>query len=330
MYFTQFCDTFNENIDMGERIKMYKYIDEHTHYKKTDDYILEELDKLINVDDFMNYFNTRKNSWLYDIKPVEKNSHVYQYLRYDRLVEDFSQILQGIYRVVKNGKTVFETRVMISMNMAFGETNKVLGIQIRNLEKSKEKRFYKIVEFEELYNYMNPGKPLDDLESISYNKLSHMYNILNIDFEQTITIFEGFLDSIFCSNAIGMVGAKNSGDVLKFLTESDVGLKLRFFYDNDNTGISKSTQLLKQGHQVFLWNRLFDKLVEKNKDKDLAKRKLENIVDLNDLVIKSKNPNIYKTLKLDQFFSQDEFDIYYLDKIFYDKNNQQWLRKKSF
>ena len=330
MSFTKLCDTFNEPIDMEERIKLYKYIDENTHYKKTDDYILEEMDKLIDLDEFVNYFNNKKNSWLYDIKPVEKNSRVYQYLKYERLIDDFSQIYQGVYRVVREGKTVFETRVMISMNMTMGDVKKVLGIQIRNLEKSKDKRFYKIVEFEELYNYIHPTDSLDEMEAISYNKLSHFYNILNIDFEKPITIFEGFLDSIFYPNSIGMVGAKNDQDLLKFLTESDADLSLRFFYDNDITGISKATKMLKNGFPVFLWNRLFEKLTERSKNKSNAKKKLNNIIDLNDLVISSKNPRIYEALKLEKFFSIDEFDLLYLDKMTFDTKEKIWLRKKLF
>ena len=332
MMFTKLCDTFHEPIDMSERIKMYKYIDENTTYKNTDDYILEELDKLIDLDVLVNAFNTRKNSWLYDIKPVEKNSHVYQYLKYERLIEDFSQIHQGIYRVVREGRTVFETRVMISLNMTQGDVKKVLGIQIRNLEKDKAKRFYKIVEFEELYNFVNPTNTLDELEAISYNKLSHFYNILNINFDATITIFEGFLDSIFYPNSIGMVGAKNDQDLLKFLTESDEDIKLNFFYDNDDTGIDKSTKMLKQGYPVFLWNKLYDKLVEKKKNKYEAKKKLLNIIDLNDLVIKSKNSKIYDSLKLNKFFSIDTFDLMYLDEIKHKKDGDNWTttRKSIF
>lgn len=328
MSFVKFCDTFNEQIDLEQRISMYKYIDENTIYKKSDDYILTELDKLIDIEDFMNYFNNRKNSWLYDIKPVQKNSHVYQYLKYERLIDDFSSILQGIYRVIKNGKTVYQTRVMISLNMAYAEdTKKILGIQLRNLEKDKNKRFYKIVEFEDIYNYMNPTDHLDEFEAISYNKLSHFYNILNIDFEKPITIFEGFLDSIFYKNAIGLIGVKSGDDILKFLTDSDADINLRFFYDNDETGIKKSTELLNKGYSVFLWNKLFQKLLEKNSK---GKNKLKNIIDLNDLVISAKTPNIAEKLNLDKFFSIDEFDLMYLDKLIYSKTDNNWtINRKS-
>lgn len=327
MIFTKFCDTFDEPIDLDNRIKMYKYIDEHTTYKKTDEYILEELDKLIDVKEFMDYFNNRKNSWLYDIKPIQKNSHVYQYLKYERLIEDHSMIYQGIYRIVRDNKVVYFTPVMINMNMTLGDEKKLIGIQLRNLEKDRNKRFYKIVEFEELYNYIHPTEPLDEMEAISYNKLSHFYNILNIDFDKPITIFEGFLDSIFYPNSIGLVGAKNDQDVLRFLTESDADLKLNFFYDNDTTGISKATKMLKKGFPVFLWNKLFDKLISKEKNKYDAKNKLKDIIDLNDLVKASRNSNVYETLKLEKFFSIDEFDLMHLDKIVFDKETKTWSKK---
>jgi len=327
MSFTKFCDTFNEPIDMDQRIAIYKYIDEHTTYKKTDEYILEELDKLIDVKEFMDYFNNRKNSWLYDIKPVQLNSQVYKYLKYERLIDNHSMIYQGIYRIIRDNKVVFRTTVMINMNMTLGDEKKLIGIQLRNLEKDRNKRFYKIVEFEELYNYIHPIEPLDEIEAISYNKLSHFYNILNIDFEKPITIFEGFLDSIFYPNSIGLVGAKNDNDLLRFLTESDADLKLNFFYDNDTTGISKATKMLKKGFPVFLWNKLFDKLISKEKNKYDAKNKLKNIIDLNDLVKTSRNSNIYETLKLEKFFSIDEFDLMHLDKIVFDKETKTWSKK---
>ena len=43
-------------------------------------------------------------------------------------------------------------------------------------------------------------------------------------------------------------------------------------------------KMLKKGFPVFLWNKLFDKLLEKNKNKYDAKKKLNDILDLNDLV----------------------------------------------
>ena len=325
--FTQLCDKFNEHIDLEQRVKLYNYIDTNTKFKNNNsDYILQELDYLIDLDKFVEFFNNKANSWLYDIKPVEKNSHVYHYLKYGRLIEDYSQIYQGIYRVIRDGKKVFETKVMINLNLLLSD-NKLLGIQLRNLEKDKSKRFFKIVDFEELYNYMNPTSPIDEITALPYNKMSHFYNILNIDFEQPITIFEGFIDSTFYPNSIGLIGTNSMDDAMSFLLNSDESLDIRFFLDNDTTGIGKATKLLKRGFPVFLWNKLYNKLVEKNKNKDEAKRKLSGILDLNDLVISARNPQIYDSLKLEKFFSIDEFDLMYLDKIVFDKETKTWSKK---
>jgi len=327
MSFTKLCEEFSEQIDMIEKINLYKYIDEQVAFTtNNNDYIMDEMDKLIDIEDFMNYFNNSDTSMLYDIRPVEQNSHVGQYLYMTRFLPKTEMILQGIYRVIRDGLTVFETRVMISLNMSL-TMKKIIGIQIRNLEKTKEKRFYKIVEFEELYNTMHPDNLLDEIEAISYNKLSHFYNILNVDFEKEVTVFEGFLDSLFFPNSIGLIGASGSNDLLNFLMSADDEIKLRFFYDNDTTGISKATKLIKEGYGVFLWNKLFDKLIKKNTGYN-AKEKLYKIIDLNDLVIKSRNTNINKSLRLDRFFSQDEFDLLYLDKILYNRDENTWTIKR--
>ena len=325
--FTDLCKQFNEDIDIDNRIKLYNYVDSHTSFENTNsDYILEEMDKLIDVDTFVEYFNNKPNSWLYDIKPVEKNSHVYHYLKYERYIEDFTQIYQGVYRVIKEGQKVYETKVMINMNMMVSD-KKLLGIQLRNLERDKSKRFFKIVDFEELYNYMNPNDKIDEITALPYNKLSHFFNILNIDFEKPINIFEGFIDSLFSSNSLGLIGTNSMDDAMNFLLNCDDEIKIRFFLDNDPTGINKATKFLKSGHTVFLWNKLFNKLVEKAKDKNKAKKIYNNIIDLNDLAIISKNPNIYDKLKLDNFFSIDKFDLLYLDLLVYDKISKQLLKK---
>ena len=327
MSFTKLCDTFGEHLDMENRIKIYNYIDNNVKFTTNDNsFVIKSLDKLIKIQDFMDYFNNRTNSWLVDIKPVEYNSHVYQYLKYERLIPNFEKdIYQGTYRVVKDGKVKFSTKVMINLNMS---DDVLLGIQLRNLEKDKEKRFFKIIEFDELYNYMHPNEPLDDIEAISYNKLSHFYNILNIDFEKPVTIFEGFLDSKFCDNAIGMCGLNSGKELLSFLIESDDDLQLRFFYDNDVPGIKITSELLEKGYPVFLWNKLFDKIIKKSKDKNNAKYRLSNIKDLNELAKDAKCSDIYNKLKLDDYFSKDEFDKVYLDKLVYNKETKKLEIKK--
>ena len=313
MSFVKLCETFNINIDLDEKIKIYNHIDSCVKYNKVD-YNYNVLDKLMDINEWTEFMNNKKNSWLVDIKPVQLNSHVYQYLKYNRYIEDFDNIYQGTYRKLKDGKVVYKTPVMILLNR---NSDKLLGIQLRNLEKDKTRRFYKIIEFEELYNYMNPGNILDEYEAISYNKISHFYNILNVNFDRPVVIFEGFLDSLFHRplNSIGMVGANNDNDLLNFLTEADDGLELKFFYDRDDKGNSSSGKMIDNGYSVFLWNKLIEKIIENKTDKYKARNKFQNIIDLNDLAIQSKNPNIYEKLNLDKYFSKDNFDKLFIDKV---------------
>lgn len=320
---TSFFEKFSETIDVDEKMRIYNHIDSNVKYtRNTDDTMIKSLDKLMSIGEFCEYFNNRTNSWLCDIMPVQAGSKVYKYLKIERLLPDFGGIYQGIYRVVRDGKVKFKTEVMINMNIGGGD--KLLGIQLRNLEKEKNKRFYKIVEFDELYNYMHPGEPLDELEAISYNKLSHFYNIMNVDFDRPINVFEGFIDSKFSPNSIGLVGLNSSRDMLNFLTESEEDLNLRFFYDNDASGIKAATDMIKAGYSVFLWEKLFGKIIAKSTDKVSAKNRLDNIKDLNELVVDANCPTIYHKLSLDDYFSTDEFDMVYLKKVYFDKTEKVW------
>ena len=53
-------------------------------------------------------------------------------------------------------------------------------------------------------------------------------NILNVDFSEKITVFEGYLDSLFFPNSLGVVGVNTD---MRFLENND--LDLQYFYDND-------------------------------------------------------------------------------------------------
>lgn len=307
--FVKFCEDFHEEVDVENKIKIYNHVDNNI-YSKTD-YKVTSMDKLIDLDKFLNFVNTNKKSWITDVKPVEKNSRVYQYLTFERNMLDHSGIYQGIYQKFRDGKRVFYTPVLINMNMS---GNKLLGIQLRNLEKDKTKRFFKIVDFEELYNFINPGKPIDEIEAIPYNKLSHFYNILNVNFDDWITVFEGYIDSKFCTygNSIGLIGLNSGKDLLKFLTDSDEGLKLRFFYDNDDDGLRRSIELLEQGHKVFLWKKFIKDYLDKCKNRSRMEKVFTYVKDLNDLAIVFRNDKVFNDLNLNDYFSIDEFDMIWL------------------
>ena len=299
MGYIKFLEKFGIEIDINDKIKIYDYVDTHSsnvNYNNKD-YDLSKLDKMMNIDEVLNVYNNRKDE-IYNFKLVEKNSIVYQYVKYERKINNLDNIYEGVLKITDK----WHEPVMIILNKY---DDKLLGFQLRNLKKEKRKRLYKIYDFQSIYNYVNNDK-IDDKESLPYNKLSHLYNILNIDFYEKITIFEGYLDSVFFLNSIGTTGVDTD---YGFLLESGE-LDVRFFYDNDDIGINKSIEKVNKGYSVFLWNKLFKDLSKGSYQKEYFLRK--NIKDLNELVKFTKKNA--KELKLNDYFSIDEFDKIYLIK----------------
>jgi hypothetical protein len=195
---------------------------------------------------------------------------------------------------------------MVFLNQKNG---KVLGLQVRNLKEGR-RRFFLIYNWETLNSWIyGEDAEIDVQKCVIYNKLSYFFNILNVNFEDTITIFEGYLDSLFYPNSIGIVGVNTD---LRFLENNN--LDLQYFFDNDLAGYLKSEEKLLQGGKIFLWKKLFDDIVEKKRSRDphgLLYRisKVKDLNKLNELV-----PNSYKKLNLPEFFSEDTYDLKYLPK----------------
>lgn len=308
--FIKFCEDFSEDIEIEDKIQIYNHIDNNSFSNQ--DITPTALNKLIDFDEWVNFMNNKNNSWLTNIEPVKPGSAVHNYLILNRYIHDFTGIYQALFRKIRDKKVVWQTPVMINLNVS-KSNNKLLGIQLRNL-KSNDKRFFKIVEFEELYNYMYPKNPIDEYEAIPYNKASHFYNILNVNFEREVTIFEGFIDSKFFPNSIGLVGLNNDYDLINFLTQAEEDLNLRFFYDNDVDGNRKAAKLLDEGYSVFLWKKMIDEISKKYKNSLKLEKMLNQQKDLNDLVKFFKDSDVYKNLELEKYFSQDEFDKMFINK----------------
>jgi hypothetical protein len=308
MSFLKLLKTFNIEIDLQKKLDIYNYVDTNIKYKKEDNVILQKLDRLIDIDFLTTYLNDNPSTQFLKFSVIKHNSAVYQYLKFERLIDNFDNIYEAEYSLTPKWKE----KVIVLLNKS---GKKVLGLQIRNL-KSGDKRFFKTFNFEKLHNLLHPDDPLDEIEAVSYNKISNFYNILNVNWDQPVTIFEGYLDSIFYPNSIGAIGI-NSIDEMSFLMSED--LDLQFFFDQDGVGIRKSLKMLEDGHKVFLWQRLVDDLIKNKVDKYEAKKYAIKIKDLNMLVQKMKNPDPYNKLKLQKYFSNDVFDKLYLDFSLYPK-----------
>ena len=303
--FTALCKKFNIVLDPGKKLDFINYVNEHIQYRPTeDDYMSASMDKLLHIDDLKRVFNSGQAE-LTDFKPIQKESRAYWHLKNRKINPDDDTFWEAKRWVTPT----WSEDVIVFLNKK-GEH--VLGMQTRNLKKEKDKRYFKIYNFEMLYNIINQD-PFDETDAIIYNKLSYFFNVLNVDFEKVVTIFEGYTDSKFYPNSIGLVGVDTD---LDFLLKS--GAELQFFYDYDRAGIYNSIKMLNQNQRVFLWEKLFEDLIKNKKDPYQLYKKLIKIKDLNKLAEIVQDP--YSKLKLYNYFSIDLFDKKYLTFKNFPKN----------
>lgn len=313
--FDKFLKDFNQQISPDRRMEMIKYLDENITHKDYENDINEtSFENLLNLVDVERIFNSGDYA-ITDFRKIEKNGIVYNYLNSRGISEKYQKdIFQAKYWYNSDR---YENVICILNRRG----SRVLGMQIRNLKGGK-KRMFKIYNFESLYKWINNVEEITDIDInqlVIYNKISYYFNILNIDFGRTITIFEGYLDSLFYPNSIGVVGTNTD---MKFLEKNN--LYIQYMYDNDISGFKKSEEKIKIGFAVFLWNKLFGDIVDRRKSNDphgLLYR-ISKIKDLNSLSEIIKDP--YSKLKLSNYFSNDIYDIKYIPKIksYYDKRSR--------
>lgn len=291
--FMKFCNHFNVELDMEKKMQIYNYLDNNYKFEKKEDFAITNMDKLIDLDKFVEHMNKLKKP-LMNLSPIVEGSLQHKYL-IDRKIYNYENIFQSSYIITQN----WTEPVIVILNRT---VDKILSMQIRNLKSQKEKRIYKFFQFQELYNLMNL-EPLDEIESIPYNKCSPIFNFLNIDFDNPIYIFEGYLDSIFFPNSVALVGLDTDISLL-----SNDNLDLKFVLDTDEAGQKKAKEMIDNGYSVFLWKRLFNDL-SKGKGNKFLHHLESNIKDINGLVEFYNDYHIYDTLKLDKYFAKDRFDL---------------------
>lgn len=303
--FDKFCKDFNEVIEPDKKLEMMEHLNNVVTYSDYEgDFIDAKLSDLIDMTELERVFNQDLTP-ITDFKPIQKNGGVYKYLLGRGISPEFHK---NIYQA-KYWKNEDEYEwIIVMLNR---RENKVLGIQIRNLKEGK-KRMFKIYNYENLLEWVNIGKENFDIDMnkiVVYNKLSYYFNIMNVDFSKKITIFEGYLDSLFFPNSIGLVGVNTS---LNFIENNN--LDIRYLFDNDEAGNKKAEEKIRENYPVFLWNKLFEDIVYKKKSKDPERllyriSKVKDINKLSELV-----PNPYHKLELCKFFSDDILDLKWLPK----------------
>ena len=277
------------------------------------DFVDAKFENLIDMTELERVFSQDLTP-ISDFKPIQVNGGVYKYLVGRGIPPEYHK---NIYQA-KYWKNEDESEWIIVLLNRRGD--KVLGMQTRNLKEGK-RRTFKIYNYENLLEWVSIGKDLpepDITEMVIYNKLSYYFNILNVDFMDKITVFEGYIDSLFFPNSIGLVGVNTD---YRFLENNN--LDLQYFFDNDEAGYKKSEEKLKSGYPVFLWKKLFDDIVNKKKTDDPYKllHRISKVKDMNKLSELMSDP--YKKLNLEEFFSSDILDIKWIPKFRRKKINNE-------
>lgn len=311
--FTKLCKDYNVYIDPTMKMDIINYIDTNfqLYHKADNDWFISNFEKLITMDDLEDWFKSGRGP-LRSFKKVEFGSAVYAYLLNRGIPKEL--IENNFYEGIKETGKWSEAYVVFVNKIG----DKVIGMQERNLKSGQGMRRFKIWSFKDIYESVYETE-LNIEETISYNKLSYLYNILNINFEKTITIFEGYIDSIFMPNSVGAVGINTDFGIF---TQNE--LDIRFFFDNDDVGKRKSNKWLKSGFKVFLWEKYINHLAKGYSDPHAFKRWFNNnIKDMNSLM--KELPVDYRVLN--EFFSTSTADTVYLNYEKLYKKKKEVLEK---
>lgn len=239
-----------------------------------DEFIVPQ--KIFNFDFGIKEFAIQKNDMktFFKLENNNENEYLNNYLEYRKIKQknkflyDKKRELLYILNIDRND-LVFSYSCRIMKN-----TNKY-GSRFLNYKMSK------------MYENLNIKNDIPD----DYDRLSLIYNLFNIDFNNNITVFEGQIDSLFYPNSIASLGVQNN---LPFDIEN-----LQYWLDNDDPGKNRSLELIKNGKKVFLWKKYLNDNNIKN-----------HIKDLNELIMKYDGSNI--NFDFSNYFSNSPYDAYYI------------------
>lgn len=209
----------------------------------------EDLRKGLGLEEIDNYF---VNGWL-------KKRLQFQKERY-------------LYHPTKN--------YMVILNLV--DNDKVIGLQRRNFKGADKYLTYNLSKLYKVFSL--PGEIPDDIDSISV-----IFGIMELNFAQPITLFEGAFDSFLFKNSVALAGAHKS---------FPVDMPLRYWFDDDKTGREKAVEYIEHNEPVFLWSKF------RNEHSIPGRIKW----DLNDLMQYLKQKNI-KVPSFEPYFSDDPLDI---------------------
>ena len=170
-------------------------------------------------------------------------------------------------------------------------SGKIFGYQTRALSGNREKNGMKYLSWNLTRMRKEMYMPEVD-ESLDYDQLSLIFNVLLINYEKPILITEGPMDAFLLPNCLAMAGGGR---------HIPLDFKLYFMYDSDAAGITYALNRLKNGAPVFMWSKFIE-------DMHLPRRKKW---DWND-VIKYSRETGFRIPNLKDYFTENKLDAMYL------------------
>ena len=169
----------------------------------------------------------------------------------------------------------------------------VFSLQTRQFEENTGNK-YLTYNLSGIWFKLMGNKDEEFLEKVrELDPISTVFSVLTINFNDTVTLFEGPLDSFLFRNSCGMCSIHNDWPF-------DVD-NYRWFQDNDEAGKKKALKVIAEGKSVFLWKKFID-------DFELHGKKIK---DYNDIVIYEK-ANGVDFGDLEKYFSTHQYDGIFL------------------
>lgn len=252
-------------------------------------------EKLLDIDFFTYRFSLTR------IDDFEEECDTVKYIKGRYLHESFN-FSQCCYHDSKRQKIYIFNKDDVS--------GKILGMSVRHVDPNYPGPKYKMMNYTEIdreVSKLNMSKE----ELLEIDTLNNIFNVLNIDYKQNITVCEGQFDSMFIRNCIASTGVGKTKEILGMIRGEG---KKRILLDNDDAGRKESINLLKAGHEVFMWSLLISDL---KKEFSGETKNIKKITDINMLYEFMKNKNSsYRVNEfnkmLDKYFSNSLFDLIYL------------------
>lgn len=259
-----------------------------------EDLSLSEIDYIsrnkVNFSTYQRAINENTLSYIYDTDAIDE-------LSIPR--EDFKNML-GLVEVDENPfirnylmnrrqyskeKFLYSIRTNKLFVLNLTDKNNVFGIQVRSFNRDDGAK-YKTYNCQKLHEII-----LRDSVTVpdDINTLSMLFNICLVDCTSTVTIVEGPMDSFLLRNSVALCGAAKN---------MEFPFMARFLFDDDKAGREHAIEKIREGYEVFLWEKF-------KKDLGLGNQKKW---DVNDVWIWCGN-NGRQFPSIEGYFSDDELDL---------------------